>query len=197
MIYRLLIVLGFLFTNFLAYCQTDSLQIDSTSLYPLWQVAEPTRAALLSAAVPGLGQIHNRKLWYIEIPIIYGTGAILGYVISQNHKRYVEFRDALLYTLDNNDLTVPDYKFLGYDTDRLLEVRDRYRRERDYYIILSAVAYLLNIAEAATVAHLKTFDVSDDLNVRLEPFVDKNQFNATSVGVSLKFYIQPKKYVSY
>ena len=59
-----------------------------------------------------------------------------------------------------------------------------YRRERDFYIIISLVWYGLNIAEAATSAHLLNFDVSEDLSIYLEPYLNNSNRNLQG-GISL------------
>ncbi|GAB3993317.1 hypothetical protein GCM10028807_28250 [Spirosoma daeguense] len=48
---------------------------------------------------------------------------------------------------------------------------DTYRRYRDLNVILSVVLYALNAVEANVAAHLKTFDLSDDISMRIEPNV--------------------------
>ncbi len=155
-------------------------------------ISKPARAALLSAAFPGLGQIYTKKLWYLRLPIIYGLGGFMAYLINNDHKRYVELRDAYLYALDNNPITNPDIKFAGFNSQSLKRNRDTYRRNRDYYFILSLGVYVLNIAEAATMAHLNEFDISDDLSFRLEPDFQVVQGVAVG-GLTLKFPIGDRR----
>lgn len=52
-------------------------------------------------------------------------------------------------------------------------MKDNFRRNRDLCIILTGALYLLNIVDAHVDAHLKDYDISDDLSVRLEPTVFK------------------------
>ena len=64
-----------------------------------------------------------------------------------------------------------------------------FRRNRDLCIILTGALYLLNIVDAHVDAHLKDYDISDDLSVRLEPTVFQNYTMTRStygVGMSLK-----------
>jgi hypothetical protein len=136
------------------------------------KVKAPTKAALYSAALPGLGQIQNRSAWWIKVPIIYGGATALVFVMAQNHRNYVIFRDAYLYRLDNNPLTNPPAPYDDrrlFTDDGLRARRDQFRRDRDYMVVLTTAFYMLQIAEAATTAHLKTFDDSDDLSWRLAP----------------------------
>ena len=50
--------------------------------------------------------------------------------------------------------------------------KDSYRRNRDLCIILTAGLYVLQIVDAHVDAHLKDYDISDDLSMDLEPMVN-------------------------
>ena len=76
-----------------------------------------------------------------------------------------------------------------YSADYLKNMKDNFRRNRDLCIILTGALYLLNIVDAHVDAHLKDYDISDDLSVRLEPTVFQNYTMTSStygVGMSLK-----------
>ena len=64
----------------------------------------PTRAILLSAVLPGLGQIYNKKYW--KLPIVYGGAYALGWGIDWNNNNY-------------NDLT---HQFMQYEQDMSCDV---------------------------------------------------------------------------
>ncbi|MCS7018660.1 MAG: DUF5683 domain-containing protein [Cytophagales bacterium] len=132
-------------------------------------ISEPTKAALLSAVLPGLGQIYNKNFWYLKVPVIYAAAGALAITLNFNQRNYTGFRDAYQYRLDKNPFTTPDERFNVGNDEGIRSQRDRFRRERDYTIILSIGLYLLQIAEAATTAHLKTFDVSDQLTLHFKP----------------------------
>lgn len=164
--------------------------LDSLYGYGEGKMSLPTRAALLSAAVPGLGQYFNRNLWYLKVPVIYGLFSYTFFQITANHKQFIAFRDALLYREDNNPLTISDERYATFNNDGLRARRDAFRRERDFGAILTLVVYMLNVAEAAATAHLKAFDISDDLTLKIEPkgmFLPNNQ---VYTGVSLKFTLK-------
>ncbi|MDX5420725.1 MAG: DUF5683 domain-containing protein [Hymenobacteraceae bacterium] len=138
----------------------------------------PARAALFSAVVPGLGQVYNKAYW--KVPIIYATGAVLGYFLIDNNNKYQDFRSALIQRrIDSTDRYVnsPIYGvhnpangvLTTRGTQNLKYSRDFYRRNRDLTIMLSILAYGLNIAEAYVHAHLREFDISDDLALRVQP----------------------------
>jgi len=143
----------------------------------------PKRAALLSAAVPGLGQAYNKKYW--KIPVIYlGLGA-LGYSINANHQKYTTYRNAYRDRIDNDPNTIDDYSGI-YSNDQLTTLYQYYHRYRDLSAIGFAAVYLLNIVDAAVDAHLFTFDVSDDLSFNVQPtFINTAGRNKYTSGISL------------
>ncbi|WP_448518119.1 DUF5683 domain-containing protein [Rhodoflexus sp.] len=153
-------------------------------------ISEPTKAALLSAVLPGLGQYYNKSFWYLKVPAIYGAAAALALTLNFNQRNYTGFRDAYVYRLDQNPFTTPRPLFDSGTDDGIRSQRDRFRRERDYTILLSIGLYLLQVAEAATTAHLKTFDVSDDLSMRFKPSIEPLPMPGMHViGVGVAFRI--------
>lgn len=135
----------------------------------------PAKAALYSALLPGAGQVYNKAIW--KVPIIYAAGGVLGYFLIDNNNKYQDFRKALLIRNDGDPNTVDKYatspvyysETFPRGKENLRSSRDFYRRNRDLTVLLSILAYGLNIAEAYVHAHLKTFDVSDDLGFNVQP----------------------------
>lgn len=130
----------------------------------------PRSAALYSAALPGLGQVYNKKYW--KVPIIYGGFGIMGYVIVRNNDLYQLLRKARNAEEVNQRESNPLAGFRNGFYERLSYLEnavDQARRNRDYTIILTAVLYGLNIMDAIVDAHLIEFDVNPDLSFNLEP----------------------------
>lgn len=156
---------------------------DSTSVV---KKHSPTKAAILSAALPGLGQAYNKKYW--KIPIVYAGFAGLGFWIGTNVKNYRTYREAYQYRLDGKPETID--QFVGqYQDGDLKTLKNFYRRNMDLSIILTAVWYSLNIVDAAVDAHLFEFDVSDNLSLRVEPVLEyqSRANNLTGLKVGLRF----------
>ncbi|MEJ8802641.1 DUF5683 domain-containing protein [Pontibacter sp. H249] len=161
---------------------------------------KPAKAALFSAVIPGAGQVYNKSYW--KVPIIYATGAVLGYFLIDNNTKYQDFREALnRRNRDSSDVYVNDRVYGVYNlnnngvttqrgTENLRYSRDFYRRNRDLTIMLSVLAYGLNIAEAYVHAHLKDFDVSDDLSLRVQPDIIpvNGNFRNMTPGLTLVLY---------
>lgn len=144
---------------------------------------KPQISGLLSAVVPGAGQIYNRKYW--KAPIIWAAVAGVGYMIYSNHNTYTQYRDALRLRTDNDPLTIDAYELTYTDND-LLTLQDEARRSRDLWLILTTLGHALNVVDAVVDAHLSTFDVSDDLSMKINPalFANRNKINP---GLSLSF----------
>ena len=138
----------------------------------------PKKAAILSAVLPGAGQVYNRKYW--KVPIIYGGFAGLGYAVGINQKRFKDF--ATGFKIVANDSLISSYTVDGqsYSQSQLKELKDFYKRNRDLFILFSGVLYALNIIDAAVDAHLFEFDVSEDLSMRIEPVYQYNMGNGQS-----------------
>lgn len=156
----------------------------------------PKKASIMSTLVPGLGQAYNKKYW--KIPLVYAAiGTPLFLAIDQSN-RFEEFKDAYLFRVDDDPNTV-DLKYDGvYSDENLLSLIDFHRRNRDLFYVLTGVAYILNIVDAAVDAHLYHFDISDDLSASIQPnvqFVDPRSFSPVpSLTFSLKFGKKPQPY---
>ncbi|MBB6611903.1 hypothetical protein H7F15_12700 [Pontibacter sp. Tf4] len=170
----------------------DTAASDNNFFLSKWN--KPAKAALFSAVVPGMGQAYNKAYW--KMPIVYATGAVLAYFWIDNHTKYKDFEQALLIRLDGDSTTVDKFVNEGYysesrsnGTANLKRAKDYYRRNRDLTILLSVAAYGLQIAEAYVHAHMKEFDISDNLALKVQPKVMSvpTQLSYTP-GLSLTLY---------
>ena len=155
--------------------QQDNIVYDLDSVYAQADVnpelfqeistLDPDKAALLSAILPGLGQIYNKQYW--KLPIILGIGFTLGYYINYNHQYYQSLQNALIAETDNDPTTINRFPNL---TESTLNSRtEQFRRDRDYLMIISVVAYLINVADAHISAHLEEFSINDELKLGFRP----------------------------
>ncbi|MDR3235883.1 MAG: DUF5683 domain-containing protein [Prevotellaceae bacterium] len=134
----------------------------------------PQRATILSLMLPGLGQFYIQEYW--TIPIIYTGFAFGTYMIGYNNLQYERFRSAYNVTMENDknqDKSDNQYHELygRMTADNMLYYRDSFRRSRDYFILITALLYVLNAVHANVFAHLHDFDVSDDLSFNIRPTV--------------------------
>jgi hypothetical protein len=144
---------------------------------------DPDRAMLLSAALPGLGQAYNKKYW--KIPLVYGGFTFLAFQLNFYQDGFLTYKNYLFAEIgQNSNLTNPS----GFNESQLRNIVDRYRRQRDFYIVYTGLFYLIQIVDAHIDAHLKEFDVNPKLQVRIEPSFEQNvYFSATGISLKLKF----------
>src|SRR5690606_29462015 len=70
--------------------------------------------------------------------------------------------------------------------DRLINAQKSAQKNKSVSIIVTAAFYLLNIVDANVDAHLRQYEVSEDLS--LQPNFEINQFNAqTQYGMTLTY----------
>lgn len=143
----------------------------------------PTRAAVYSAVLPGLGQYYNRKYW--KIPIVWGgVGTGVG-ITLWNQKQYKRYRSAFLAELEGQPHEFSD--ITGVDKNVLGRTQDRFKRQRDYSIAITSLVYVLNIVDAVVDAHL--YDQKRDPDLALQPAIiyDEYATQSTKAGLSLSF----------
>lgn len=159
---------------------TDTIKVNEEDL----PKHSPTKAALFSTFVPGLGQAYNKKYW--KIPIVYaGIGIPLYYGLKENEK-YNEKREAYVNRLDgdSSDVFLEPGNF--YSNDGLLDAMDINKRNRDLMYILAGTVYILQILDASVDAHLFYFNVSDDLTLNYTPvFYYNEKLRKPVQGISL------------
>jgi hypothetical protein len=169
---------------------SGSIMTDTTSR----RVHSPGLAALMSAVVPGLGQVYNKKYW--KVPLIYGGFAGGFYLNRQLHDRYLMYKNAY-----KNEKTkylgssIPDtvvFRIQGgfFSPTDVVTYRNKYRRLQDLTTIGLAVWYCMNIIDASVDAYFFNFDMSDDLSLHVMPsgfYLNTNTYYAAlSLRLSLK-----------
>jgi len=141
--------------------EAQEVQVVDTSFH------SPKKAGWMSTALPGLGQAYNKKYW--KIPIIYAAFGGITYFLVKNNKEYIKYRDAYISRIDNDPSTVDDMP--EYTTENLRVYKNMYWKSRDLDIILLAAVFTLNVLDAVVDAHFYTYDISDDLSLRVTPVV--------------------------
>jgi len=156
--------------------------VDTVTVADTYEEFSPRKASLYSAILPGLGQAYNEKYW--KIPIIYGGAVALGLAIDFYAERYSFYRRNLLTQQESgtNELGV---------SERVLEnATNKMRRQRDFFVIMSGLAYMVNIVDAHIDAHLKGFDMSDNLTLKLGPSLETTPFGTPVGGMALTLYLK-------
>ena len=142
----------------------------------------PRIATIRSAMVPGWGQIYNKKYW--KLPLVYGALGTTAGIYFYNIKTYKKLRLAYLYITDddssNNGLIDP--RFSNLSPGAIKSYRNSFRQNIDYSVLFFILFWGLNVVDATVDAHLKAFDVNDDLSLEIKPGYSPT---ANTTGISL------------
>jgi hypothetical protein len=154
----------------------------------------PRKATIRSAIIPGWGQIYNKKAW--KVPIVYAAiGIPVGtFIFNKNwYKKTSDAAKMLGQTPPDtaNYMSRVDPQLYVFFTTQnslgaLLNYRNDFRRNMDYSILIALVMWGLNVVDATVDAHLRDFDVSEDLSMKIRPaFIN----NTMTPGISVVFTI--------
>lgn len=167
----------FLLFSFLinhSFAQPDSTRQKNTNIFSKPdpnKAYNPKIATIRSAILPGWGQATNKKYW--KIPIVYGALGTTGYIFFSNVKQFNEAKAAYANATDGdptNDDQIPQpYYTVRNQPERIKSFRNEVRQNIDYTVLFFLVFWGLNVVEATVDAHLKTFDVSDELSLQIKP----------------------------
>ena len=153
----------------------------------------PRTATIRSAILPGWGQAYNKKYW--KIPIIYAALGTTTYLFFYNLNTYKALKQSYIYktdTIPGNDALIPP-EFQNLNANSLRIYRNEYRKNVDYSVLFFFIFWGLNVVDATVDAHLKAFDVSDNLSLRINPGYSPL---ANTNGISFVFDIHSKNKVA-
>ncbi len=132
-----------------------------------WYGFKNTRSTIkapIYSIIPGLGQAYNRSYW--KIPIAVGLVGGFGYLAYSKRAIYLQYKN------EGNDIE-----------------SDRARTDMERFFIYAVLGYLVQIMDATVDAHLKTFDVSDNLTLNVSPTIlkpeNENSYKLYRPGISL------------
>jgi len=156
---------------------------------------DPDIAYKRAILFPGWGQVYNRRYW--KLPIVYGVMAVPVYFAYDYNKQYQNLRKAYTYSIDNDPNTNPGtikYEYGLSTAAGLRTLREDAHRQRDNFIMYSAIVYALQVVEAFVDAHLQSFDVSETLSLKVQPTLlppttalgGQGQLKS-GIGLSLRF----------
>ncbi len=156
---------------------TDTVQTEKEPGFLKKDYPDPKKAGILSLALPGAGQLYNKRWW--KLPLVYGALGGMVYLIDLNQSTFNRLQDAF-----EAEVAGEEHEFSGrFGATQLRNLRDEYDQRRQLSYIGFVFVYLLNGVEAFVDAHLKTFDIEDDLTaVQFRPEVIPGHFSATGGG---------------
>ena len=164
--------------------------IEMVKIYPLDTMFvhhSPAKATIMSAVVPGLGQIYNRKYWKAPIMYVAIGISVERFITFQN--KYNQYRRAYIDLKDNDPYT--NYHLtLGItptQEQQLTAVKEKVRTWRDYAILAVVLSYAMNIIDANVDAHLIDFSLDDNISLNIRPSFFENDMHFKKIGLTLRF----------
>ena len=176
----------------------------------------PKQATMRSLILPGLGQAYNRQYYKIPFiyagfgvmgylfvryrklakeaevgysRLLYGDKVFDGQYINLNPAVYPTSLTEPIFIPDQ--FVKPDFVLIsGFQVRTIPTAQNAYntfRRYRDLNILLSVVLWAVNIVEANVAAHLKTFDLTDDISMEVKPNVISMPGTGFVPGVRMAF----------
>lgn len=146
---------------------------------------DPRKATIRSAILPGWGQVYNKKYW--KVPIVYtAIGIPVGtFIYNKNWYDKTRIAAKMIATGDTANYinrVDPQLHFFFSNPNyavRLINYRNEFRKNMDYSVLITLLMWGLNIIDATVDAHLKEFDVSDDLSFFIKPGINPANFTPT------------------
>ncbi|MBK8500399.1 MAG: hypothetical protein IPL52_16660 [Flavobacteriales bacterium] len=185
-LFRIILLLACTIIGSAAYAQRDSIDRPAIITDTLdWRYGHsPRKASILSAVLPGAGQVYNRKYW--KVPIVIGGLGVSYAFIRENNSQYQRYKDAYLALTDNDPGTVDEFEG-RFSAQSVLNVADTYRKWRDLSYIAIGAVYILNIVDASVDAHFVRFDVGRDLGLNVGPSLPLAAQGTAGLSFSLAF----------
>ena len=179
--------------------QSDTIQVDTIA--EKTRVKEkkgsifsgrPGKSMLFSLVVPGAEQIYNKS--YLRVPFVWGAVGGMGLVLRHQSRQYNILRDYYKAQVDNVPYIPPDY----YNTDNCIDIstlgeeatrirRDQANEYRQWAIVGFTLVWLANGVDAFVDAHLKDFDIDEDLSIDIGPAMDDDPYAPMRIGLFVKF----------
>ena len=179
----------FLFMTFIckvAFGQSDSIKKNINNSSIVENSFNPKKAIVRSAILPGWGQITNKKIW--KVPIVYGALGTTSFLFFRNLRQYKDSKNAYILATDgdpsNDYLIKQPYFNVKNQPERIRTFRNQVRQNVDYCVLYFVLLWGLNVADAAVDAHLKSFDISDNLSIEWKPSMTPS-LNGLSTGIGL------------
>ena len=122
----------------------------------------PQKATLYSLLLPGLGQIYNKEFW--KLPLYWG-------IMIGSTSYYFKFREN--FNRFREIYNSGDTTYIPTETAKYY--KNIYRRYRDYAVLITAAAYLLQVIDANVFAYMHDFEISEDISMRIDPTVIPSQ----------------------
>ena len=127
-----IITIFFLFFAYFVSAQSDTIVMGKdTTIQTKSQkkaiYSSARKASIMSAILPGLGQVYNKKYW--KVPIVYAGIGGFGYMFLSNNTKYNDYRHGVIESVNHGDSSQAVYgKY--YSQSQLQTQKLYYRKYR-------------------------------------------------------------------
>jgi hypothetical protein len=189
-----LFLLCFTLSGLKAQLSQDSVSIDTISIQEKKGSifsGKPGKAMIMSLVIPGTGQIYNKS--YLRVPFVWGAVGGMGYLVYYNTIRYNCFNDAYIASIDHTLYEIPEHcakDFENVDLNQsaqLKALRDEYNNNRQLSIVGLSLVWVMNGIDAFVNAHLKEFDVNENLSIDIGSRLDNDPNSPMRMGIFVQF----------
>lgn len=147
------------------------------------------KATILSAILPGAGQVYNhlampkgKKNAFWKVPLIYAGLGATGYFVLENNSLQRELKTEYKTRVAGG---IGLEKYEDYDLYGIEFLYNQKLNQRDLFIVGFGLVYLIQVIDATVEAHFVSFDISEDLSLKLSPrLLSPNQ---AGLGLTLSF----------
>ncbi|GEM_PF-974510 len=147
----------------------------------------PKIAFVRSMILPGWGQITNKN--YLKLPLIYASAGVGSYFIIRNNQLYQKYKG---FILEMNSASPKQTERIidgagPYSVTLITTAANQYRRYKQLSFVGMGLGWLLFAIESNVSAHLKTFDVSRDISMKISPTIlEQNQTMGFKMAFNFK-----------
>lgn len=150
----------------------------------------PGKSMLMSLVIPGAGQIYNKS--YLRVPFVWGAVGGMGALVHFNTVEYQCRKAAYEASVDGATYVPPCTNcdpdlILITEPSRLRLLRDQANEARQLSIVGFTLVWLANGIDAFVNAHLKDFDLDEDLSIRVGTKFDSDPYNPMRMGIFVQF----------
>lgn len=162
------------------------------SIPPMDTTHSVKKATILSAVVPGAGQVYNhlampkgKKKAFWKVPLIYAGLGATGYYMIQNNMLQKSLKTEYRMREQSGFTQTFNSRWSQYDEQGVLTLYETHLNRRDLFIIAFGAVYILQVVDAAVEAHFVNFDVSEDLSMSIQPTM--MSLRDPGIKISFKF----------
>jgi hypothetical protein len=134
----------------------------------------PTKAWHRSVAIPGWGQVYNKRIW--KVPVIYTGLTLLVLMYRFNQTEYTNFLAIAKYRARGFEPPVTDPYYTLYQNvqpypdQSINDLVRSYARYRDLSVLLFAAAWGIQTIDAYVDAKFQhSYSMDDDFSVKIRP----------------------------